>query len=83
MKMLFALTALLALGTVVSTLPAVAPILLASEPAVTAKGDRLDVRRNRLDCSDQVWPNFETACLRVDGVGILVSKARLVGNSRP
>ena len=31
------------------------------------KGDRLDIRPVGRGCSQQAWPNFETACLRKAG----------------
>jgi len=33
----------------------------AGETAALAKGDRLDIRP---DCSQQVWPNIASSCLR-------------------
>jgi hypothetical protein len=37
------------------------PYASAGETAASAKGDRLDVRA---DCSQQVWPNISSSCLR-------------------
>jgi hypothetical protein len=66
------------LGTSVVALPAFAPKVEASEVAVLAKGDRLQVRTAVLNCSTQVWPDLSTSCLRNTGSAVKVLEARLV-----
>ncbi|MBR1220132.1 hypothetical protein JQ557_19155 [Bradyrhizobium sp. U87765 SZCCT0131] len=44
-----------------------APAVEAGVPVALTKGDRLDIRPVGRDCSQQAWPNFETACLRKAG----------------
>jgi hypothetical protein len=45
-------------------------------PGVEA--DRLDVRQAARNCTQQVWPNFDGACLRRGDSGLTVREARLV-----
>jgi hypothetical protein len=59
-------------------LPGFAPQVEASVPQVLAKGDRLDIHPVGRDCSQQAWPNFETACLRAVGSKAAIRQARLV-----
>jgi hypothetical protein len=75
-KSLTALAIFAVLGTSVIALPGFAPKVEASETAALAKGDRLDVRSIALNCSQQVWPNFDATCLRKGEV--MVREARLV-----
>jgi hypothetical protein len=72
----FAIFALL--GASVIALPGFAPKLEASEIAVLAKGDRLEVRQAALNCSTQVWPDLAARCLRNTGSAAQVLEARLV-----
>jgi len=62
------------LGTAVVTLPGFAPRVEARETVALAKADRLDVR----NCSQQLWPNFDTSCLRGSESGLPVLDVRLV-----
>jgi hypothetical protein len=64
------------------TLPGFAPQVEAREPQVLAKGDRLDIRALGRNCSQQAWPNFEAACLRVAGSKATIREARLVTANR-
>jgi hypothetical protein len=57
-------------------LPGFAPQVEASETVVLIKADRLDIRPAARNCSQQVWPNFDTSCLR-NGAA-MVREARLV-----
>jgi hypothetical protein len=77
-KSLSALAIFFVLGGSVVALPVFAPKMEAGEAAVLAKGDRLAVRAAALNCSTQVWPEFDTSCLRNTGSGAKVHEARLV-----
>jgi hypothetical protein len=77
-KSLAALAIFALLGASVMALPGFAPRVEARGTAVLAKADRLDVRPAASNCTQQVWPNFEGACLRFDGSGSAVREARLV-----
>ena len=68
----FAIFALL--GASVVALPGFAPEVAASE--ALAKADRLDIRTVTRNCAQQVWPNFDAACLRKGEATVL--EARLV-----
>jgi hypothetical protein len=61
-----------------AALPGFAPQVEASVPQALAKADRLDVRPVGRNCSQQAWPNFEAACLRVAGSKTMIREARLV-----
>jgi len=61
-----------------TVLPGFAPQVEASVPQALAKGDRLDIHQIGRNCSEQAWPNFETACLRVAGSKAMIRQARLV-----
>jgi hypothetical protein len=65
-------------------LPGFAPEVEASVPHALAKADRLDIRPTGRDCSQQAWPNFEPACLRMAGSGVhaQIKQARLVTADR-
>jgi hypothetical protein len=66
------------LGAAVVALPGFAPQVEAREPGALAKGDRLDFQPVARNCSQQVWPNFDTACLRNSKSGVTIREARLV-----
>ena len=66
------------LGAAVVALPGFAPPVKASEAVALAKADRLDVR----NCSQQLWPNFDTSCLSSGESGLVVLDARQVTASR-
>ena len=72
----FAIFALL--GTSVIALPMFAPEVKANEAITQGKANRLAVHPVIRDCSAQVWPNFDSSCLRAAGSGTLVREARLV-----
>jgi len=77
-KSLTALAIFALLGASVIALPGFAPRVEAGETIALAKGDRLDIRPVARNCSQQVWPNFDGACLRHGESGVLVREARLV-----
>src|SRR4051794_11208832 len=77
-KSLVALAVLAGLGTAVVALPAFAPQAKASEAVASPKGDRLEIGPVARNCSQQVWPNFGTSCLRRAGSGAMVEEVRLV-----
>ena len=81
-KSLAALAIFACLGAAVVALPTFAPQARASETVVLAKGDRLDIRPVARNCSQQVWPNFETFCLRGADSGVMVREVRLVSAHR-
>jgi hypothetical protein len=76
LKSLAAMAILALLGASVVALPYISQVE-AGETVALAKGDRLDVRS---DCSQQVWPNISSHCLRGERS---VSEVRLVTASRP
>jgi hypothetical protein len=78
MKSFAAFAIMSLLGVSVVALPGFAPQVKASEAAALAKADRLHVRSVAEDCSRQVWPNFETSCLRDSNAGTQIHEARLV-----
>jgi hypothetical protein len=67
------------IAAALTVLPGFAPQVEASVPQALAKGDRLDIRP---DCSQQAWPNFEAACLRIAGKKTMIREARLVTADR-
>jgi len=73
-KSLMALSIFGLLGAAVVALPGFAPPVEASEAVALAKADRLDVR----NCSQQLWPNFDTSCLRSSESGLPVLDVRQV-----
>jgi hypothetical protein len=73
-KSLSALAIFGLLGATVVALPGFAPGVEARETVALAKADRLDVR----NCSEQLWPNFDTSCLRSSESGLPVLDVRLV-----
>jgi hypothetical protein len=73
-KSLTALAIFGLLGTAVVALPGFAPRVEARETVTLAKADRLDIR----NCSQQLWPNFDTSCLRSSESGLPVLDVRLV-----
>jgi hypothetical protein len=70
------------IASALTVLPGFAPQVEASVPVALAKGDRLDVRTAGTNCSQQAWPNFEAACLRVVGTKTMIREARLVTADR-
>jgi hypothetical protein len=66
------------LGASVMALPMFAPEVKAEETLAFDKADRLAVHPVIRDCSSQVWPDFDTSCLRESGSGNRVREARLV-----
>ena len=76
-KSLASLAIFALLGASVIALPMFAPEVRANEAPALGKASRLAVRPVMAKCSDQIWPNFETSCLRQPGSGE-VREARLV-----
>ena len=76
-KSLGALAIFALLGTAVIALPGFAPQVEANETVTLAKADRLPIRTGDKNCSQQVWPNFETSCLH-SSEGAALREARLV-----
>lgn len=74
-----AIFAFLCFATMV--LPSFAPAVQASEAAALIKGDRLTSRVAGSSCTEQVWPNFTSSCLRNAVAGPL-KEARLVTSRR-
>jgi hypothetical protein len=66
------------LGAAVVALPDFAPQVKASEAITLAKADRLTLRPFGRNCLQQVWPNFDTSCLRSGESGVMILQARLV-----
>jgi hypothetical protein len=66
------------LGAAVVALPGFAPQFEAGETIALAKGGRIDIRPAAQNCSQQVWPNFDTPCLRTSESGATIREARLV-----
>ena len=77
-KSLIALAIFGLLGAAVVALPGFAPQVEAREPVALAKGDRLDIRPVVGICSQQVWPSFDTSCLRNSEPGVMIREIRLV-----
>ena len=77
-KSLIALAIFGLLGAAVVALPGFAPQVEAREPVALAKGDRLDIRPVAGICSQQVWPSFDTSCLRNSEPGVMIREIRLV-----
>ena len=76
LKPFSALAILALLGGSVVALPYISQVE-AGETVALAKGDRLDIRS---DCSEQVWPNISSHCLRGERS---ISDVRLVTEIRP
>jgi hypothetical protein len=66
------------LGAAVIALPGFAPQVEACEPVALAKADRLAIRPVARNCAQQVWPSFDTSCLREGEPGVMIREARLV-----
>jgi hypothetical protein len=77
-KSLTALAIFALLGTAVVALPILAPRAKAEERMALAKGDRLAVHSAIRMCSSQVWPNFDSTCLRKGSTGGAVQQVRSV-----
>jgi hypothetical protein len=78
-KSLSALAIFAVLGALVVALPGFAPQVEAHEPVALAKAGPLDIQPLVRNCSQQVWPNFDTSCLRNGQSGALIQEAaRLV-----
>ena len=63
-KSLTALAIFGLLGAAVVALPGFVPQPEAGETVALVKGGRVEVRQVTQDCLQQVWPNFDTSCLR-------------------
>jgi len=66
------------LGVSAIALPMFVPEVKANESLAPGKASRPATQPAGRDCSEQVWPNFDTSCLRAAGSGIKVQEARLV-----
>jgi hypothetical protein len=77
-KSLTALAIFSSLGVAVVALPGFAPQVEAGQTDALAKAYRTHVR----NCSQQLWPNFDTSCLRSSESGLAVLDARLVAARR-
>jgi hypothetical protein len=78
MKSLAPLAILALLGASMVALPLFAPQVKANETPVLRKADRLAIQPAVRDCASQVWPDFDTSCLRQRNTDIRVREARLV-----
>jgi hypothetical protein len=77
-KSLTALATFSLLGAVVVALPGFAARVETHEPVAPAKLDRLDIRPVTLNCSQQVWPDFDISCLRNNEPQGMIRVVRLV-----
>jgi hypothetical protein len=75
-KSLTALAIFALLGAAVVALPGFAPQVEARESIGLAKGDRLAIRPVARNCSQQVWPSFDTPCLRKSEPGVTMREVR-------
>jgi hypothetical protein len=75
-KSFAALAIFAVLGASVIALPGFAPEVEAGETVALAKADRLEIRPIEQNCSQQIWPNYYTSCLRNGDA--MVREARLV-----
>jgi hypothetical protein len=82
MKALSAVAIAALVAGALTVLPGFAPQVEASVPVPLAKTDRLEVKQMGRDCSQQAWPNFETACLRTADTKTTVREVRLVTADR-
>ncbi len=57
------LTLVAAVAGALTVLPGGTGNVSASAPLDSGKGDRLDVQTSSTDCSEQVWPYLEAACV--------------------
>ena len=78
-KSISALGLLCLLGAAVVLVPVFAP---PREAVALAKADRLEGLPVLRSCSQQVWPRFDTTCLRAADSGATIREARLVTASR-
>jgi hypothetical protein len=76
MKSLSALAIFAILSASVIALPGFAPEVKASETVALAKADRLELRPIEQNCSQQIWLNYYTSCLRNGDA--MVREVRLV-----
>jgi hypothetical protein len=70
---LFTMIALLSAASIVG-LPLFAPQVKANEPVAIQTPSRASAP----DCSQQIWPNYQTSCLRSVVGGTAIHDARLV-----
>jgi hypothetical protein len=66
------------LGAAVVALPASAPQVEASETIILTKADQSAIRPIAQNCLQQIWPNFDTSCLRSGDSSVMILEARLV-----
>jgi hypothetical protein len=77
-KSLTALAIFGLLGGAVVALPGFAPPLEAGETVALAKRGQTDIQPVARNCLQQVWPDFDTSCLRNSESGVMIRQARLV-----
>jgi hypothetical protein len=78
-KALSAVTIAAFIAAALTVLPGFAPQVEAGvSSAPLAKSDRLDLRAERRDCSQQTWPNFDAACLRQGNSRGAITRARII-----
>ncbi len=77
-KSLAPLAIFVLLGAVAIASPPLAPEVKANEALALNKANRLAPHAVVRDCTDQIWPDFDTSCLREGGSGMGVREARLV-----
>jgi len=66
------------LGVSVIALPMFVPEVKPNQSLAPGKATQPAIQPTGRDCSDQVWPNFDTSCLRAAGSRIKVEEVRLV-----
>jgi hypothetical protein len=76
-KSFAALATISLLGAAFVALPVFATVVKAEEVAAVVKTDR-PATQTATDCAQQVWPHFETSCLRSSEAGGRISEARLI-----
>jgi hypothetical protein len=65
-------------ASAVFVLSVMTPQANANETVALAKADRLTVRMADRNCSQQIWPDFETSCLRSQVAGTRILDARRI-----
>jgi hypothetical protein len=77
-KSLTALAIFGLLGAAVVALPGFAPPLEAGETVALAMRGQADIQPVARNCLQQVWPDFDTSCLRNSESGVMIRQARSV-----
>jgi hypothetical protein len=71
------------LGAAFVALPVFASAAKAEEVAAFVRTDQLASQQVAPDCTQQVWPHFDAACLRSSQTGGRISEARLISAPPP